>query len=65
MLRNFTLKRNKRTGDWDLAAETGETLKSFTTKAQAIVTGQLERTVKPGTVWIYNEDGTRDELTFR
>jgi hypothetical protein len=65
MLRSFTLTHNKRTGDWDLNNEAGETLKSFSTRAQAIVTGMLERTVKPGTVRICNEDGTQQELTFR
>ena len=65
MLRSFSLTLNKRTGDWDLNSEAGETLKSFSTKAQAIVSGMLEKTVKPGTVWIYNEDGTQQELTFR
>jgi hypothetical protein len=65
MLRSFSLTLNKRTGNWELRDERGETLKSFSTKAQAIVTGMLERTVKPGTVLIYNEDGTQQELTFR
>jgi len=66
MLRRFTLKHNKQTSGWDLSDETGETLKSFTTKAQAILSGVLERTVKPGTVRIHDEDGTlHQELTFR
>jgi len=65
MLPRFTLKHNKRTGGWDLNDETGETLKSFSTKAQAIASGVLERTVKPGTVRIHKEDGTlQQELTF-
>ena len=65
MLRSFSLTLNKRTGDWDLNNEAGETLKSFSTKAQAIASGMLEKTVKPGTVWIYNEDGSQQELIFR
>ena len=47
MLGSFTLKRNKRTGDWDLTSETGETLKSPTTKAQAIVTGNSTEPSSP------------------
>jgi hypothetical protein len=66
VLPRFTLKHNKQTGDWDLSDETGETLKSFSTKAQAILSGALERTVKPGTVRIHEEDGRLShELTFR
>jgi hypothetical protein len=64
-LRRFNLNRNERTSDWDLNDEKGETLRSFSTKAQAFVTGMLERTVKPGTVLVYYDDGTHDELTYR
>ena len=65
MPRSFTLELNKRTGNWDLHDETGTTLKSFSTKAQAIVSGLLEKAVKPGTVRIYNDDGTHREVTYR
>jgi hypothetical protein len=43
MLPRFTLKHNKRTGGWDLNDETGETLKSFSTKAQAIASARKNR----------------------
>ena len=67
MLPRFTLEHNQQTGRrWDLNDEAGETLKSFSTKAQAIASGVLERTVKPGSVRIHKEDGTlQQELTFQ
>jgi hypothetical protein len=65
MQRLFALDRNEHTGNWDLRDEKGETLKSFSTKAQAIVSGMLEKTVKPSTVRIFNEDGTHQTITYR
>jgi len=65
MRRTFTFQLNGRTGNWDLHDATCKTLKSFSTKAQAIVSGMLDKTVKPGTVRIYNDDGTHQEITYR
>jgi hypothetical protein len=63
-LRRFRLNRNEQTGNWDLTDESGQALRSFSTVAQAFVTGLLERTVKPGTVLVHHEDGSHHELTF-
>jgi hypothetical protein len=42
-LSRFTLKHNKQTGGWDLKNQSGDTVKSFSRKAEATAGGVLGR----------------------
>ena len=65
MLHRFTLKHNKRDSRWDLKDQTGEIVRVFPRKADAVADGVLERAVgkSGGTVRIHKVDGT-EERTF-
>ena len=64
-LPRFILKHNKENDHWDLKNQIGDTVKSFTHKADATAGGVLARAVKRGTVRIYNRDGrVQEERTF-
>ena len=43
MLHRFTLKRNKTEGGWELKDQTGEVIKTFETKAEALAGGPRSR----------------------
>ena len=65
MLPRFTLKHNKQNDGWDLKNQIGDTLKSFSHKADATAGGVLAKAVRRGTVRIHNRDGRiQEERTF-
>ena len=67
MLHRFTLKRNKSEGGWDLKNQTGEVNRTFSTKAEALAAGKLERLLgkQGGTVRVHKQDGQfAEERTF-
>jgi hypothetical protein len=67
MLHRFTLKHNKRDGGWDLKDQIGDTVRTFSTKADALKGGTLERLVSKhgGTVRVHAKDGKlQEERTF-
>ena len=67
MLHRFTLKRNKSEGGWDLKDQTGEVIRTFSTKAEALAGGKLERLLgkQGGTVRVHKQDGQfAEERTF-
>ena len=66
MLHRFTLKYNKR-GGWDLKDQTGEVIKTFNTKGEALTGGKLEKLLgkQGGTVRIHRQDGQfAEERTY-
>jgi len=64
-LPRFTLKHNKQNDRWDLKNQVGDTVKSFSHKANATTGGVLAKAVKRGTVRIHNRDGRiQEERTF-
>jgi hypothetical protein len=67
MLRRYTLKHNGRDSRWDLMDQTGEVIRTFQRKADAVAGGVLERAVgkSGGTVRIHKVDGTiAEERTY-
>jgi hypothetical protein len=65
MLPRFTLKHNKQNDRWDLKNQIGDTLKSFSHKADATAGGVLAKAVRRGTVRIHDRDGRiQEERTF-
>ena len=59
MLHRFTLKHNKQLGGWALVDRTGDIVRIFATKAEALARGQLEIAIgkEGGTVRIHRQDG--------
>jgi Uncharacterized protein conserved in bacteria (DUF2188) len=67
MLHRFTLKKNKQLGGWALVDQSGDILRIFGTKADALTGGKLERLVgkQGGSVRIHKQDGSfEEERTF-
>lgn len=67
MLQRFTLKKNKQLGGWALIDQTGNIVRIFSTKADALAGGTLEGLVgkQGGTVRIHKQDGGfAEERTF-
>ena len=67
MFHRFTLKRNKQLGGWALIDQTGDILRIFGTKTEALARGQLEIVIgkQGGTVRIHRQDGQfAEERTF-
>lgn len=67
MLHRFTLKHNKQLGGWALVDQTGDIVRIFATKAEALARGQLEIAIgkEGGTVRIHRQDGQfAEERTF-
>lgn len=65
MLQRFTLTHNERDGGWDLKNPMGRTVRTFSTKAEALRGGALERLAKGATVVVHGKDGKiREERTF-
>jgi uncharacterized protein DUF2188 len=66
-LRRFTLKKNKQLGGWALVEQTGDIVRIFGTKAEALARGELEKAIgkQGGTVRIHRQDGQfAEERTF-
>jgi hypothetical protein len=64
MLQRFALKAGVGAG-WELTDQEGAVVRIFNTKADALASGVLEKTVSQGTVRIHNEDGTiAEERTY-
>ena len=59
MVHRFGLKRNKTEGGWDLKDQTGEVIRTFSTKAEALAGGKLKRVLckEGGTVRVHKQDG--------
>ena len=59
MLHRFTLKRNKQLGGWALVDQTGDIVRIFGTKTEALARGELEKVIgkEGGTVRIHRQDG--------
>jgi hypothetical protein len=67
MLHRFTLKKNKQLGGWALVDQTGDIVRIFATKTEALARGQLEKAIGKGggTVRIHRQDGQfAEERTF-
>jgi hypothetical protein len=67
MLHRFTLKRNKQLGGWALVDQTGDILRIFATKTEALARGELEKVIgkEGGTVRIHRQDGQfAEERTY-
>jgi uncharacterized protein YcnI len=67
MLQRFTLKRNKSEGGWELKDQTGEVIKTYGRKTEALAGGKLERVLgkQGGTVRIHKQDGKlQEERTY-
>ncbi len=67
MLHRFTLKKNKQLGGWALVAQTGDIVRIFATKTEALARGELEKAIgkQGGTVRIHRQDGQfAEERTF-
>lgn len=66
MLHRFTLKHNKK-GGWDLKDQTGEVVRSFTNKRDALSGGLFEKLLgkNGGSVRIHKQDGKlQEERTY-
>jgi uncharacterized protein DUF2188 len=66
-LRRFTLKKNKQLGGWALIDQTGDIVRIFGTKTEALARGELEKAIgkQGGTVRIHRQDGQfAEERTF-
>ena len=61
MLPRFTLRHNEKDGGWDLHDQTGEVVRRFARKSEAVARGVLANIVKRGTVRIHHKDGRMDE----
>ena len=67
MLHRFTLKKHKQLGGWALIDQSGDILRIFATKAEALAGGKLERLVgkQGGSVRVHKQDGSfEEERTF-
>ena len=67
MLPRFTLKKNKQLGGWALIDQTGDLVRIFGTKTEALARGQLEIAIGKlgGTVRVHRQDGQfAEERTF-
>ena len=67
MLHRFTLKKNKQLGGWALIAQSGDIVRIFATKTEALARGQLENVIgkEGGTVRFHRQDGQfAEERTF-
>ena len=67
MLHRFTLKHNRQLGGWALTDQTGDIVRIFATKVEALARGQLEIAIgkQGGTVRIHRQDGQfAEERTF-
>ena len=67
MQHRFTLKKNKQLGGWALVDQTGDIVRIFATKTEALARGQLEKAIgkEGGTVRIHRRDGQfAEERTF-
>ena len=67
MLPRFTLKKNRQLGGWALVDQTGDIVRIFATKTEALARGQLENVIgkEGGTVRIHRQDGQfAEERTF-
>ena len=67
MLHRFTLKKNKQLGGWALIAQSGDIVRIFGTKTEALAHGELEKAVgkQGGTVRIHRQDGQfAEERTY-
>jgi hypothetical protein len=55
MLHRFTLKRNKTEGGWELKDQTGDVIKTFSTKTKALAGGKIEKLLgkQGGTVRVH------------
>ena len=59
MQHRFTLKKNKQLGGWALVDQTGDIVRIFATKTEALARGQLANAIgkEGGTVRIHRQDG--------
>jgi hypothetical protein len=67
MLHRLTLKKNRQLGGWALVDQSGDILRIFATKTEALSRGQLEKAIgkEGGTVRIHRQDGQfAEERTF-
>jgi hypothetical protein len=65
MLPRFTLTHNKRDGGWDLKNQIGKTVRTFSTKVDALRDGALDRLVGGGSVLVHGKDGRiQEERSF-
>ena len=66
MLHRFTLKKNKQLGGWALIDQTGDLVRIFATKTEALARGQEKAIGKEGgIVRIHRQDGQfAEERTF-
>ena len=63
MPHRFTLKKDKHLGGWALMDQAGNIVRIFSTKADALAGGKLERLVGKhgGSVLIHKQDGRFEE----
>ena len=67
MLHRFTLKKSRQLGGWALVDQTGDIVRIFGTKTEALARGELEKVIgiEGGTVRIHRQDGQfAEERTF-
>ena len=67
LLHRFTLKKNKQLGGWALVDQTGDIVRVFGTKTEALARGELEKVIgrQGGTVRIHRQDGQfAEERTY-